>query len=79
MPFYDWWPFMGFPMFPIFIVLCLIIMFFVMMPMMRHHASWGRGDNYDFPQRKALDILNERYARGEIDKSEYDEKRRTIA
>ena len=77
MPFYDWWPHMWFPMFPLFfMVLCLVVMFFVMMPMMRRHAPWGRSD---FPERTALDILNERYARGEINKAEYDEKRRVIS
>ncbi len=78
---YDWsyngWPHMWFfPLFPIiFVVLCVVIMAFVMMPMMRQ-----RGDErFDFPQRTALDILNERYAKGEIDKTEYDEKRRAIS
>ncbi len=78
---YDWsyngWPHMWFfPFFPIaFIVLCLIIMVFVMMPMMRRR---GR-DRFDFQQKTALDILNERYAKGEIDRAEYDEKRRAIS
>jgi putative membrane protein len=29
--------------------------------------------------RTALDILNERFARGEIDRAEYEEKRKVIA
>jgi len=35
---------MWFPMFPIvFMVLCLIIFLFVMVPMMRGHGPWGTG------------------------------------
>lgn len=60
------WMFFG-PMFMIVLIaLCLGMMFF----MMRRHGG-GRGDT-------AAQILKERYARGEIDKAEFDERRRTL-
>ena len=72
-----WW----FPMFPfLFIVICLVIVLFVMVPMMSRHSPWrNRREPLDFPSRTALDILNERLAKGEIEKSEYEEKRRLIS
>lgn len=78
----DWWPhFMWFPMFPfLFMLLGLGIFLVVMMPMMRRHGPWSqRRDDAPFPNRGALNILNERYAKGEIQKSEYDDKRRMIS
>ena len=67
---WDSWPHMWFPFWPlIFVVACIIMMFF-MMPMMRRHGSGG--------SHTALDILNERYARGEIDQREYETRRRTM-
>jgi uncharacterized membrane protein len=64
-----WWndygpaPWMFFgPMF-----ICVGMMFF----MMRGHRGGMRGDS-------AAQILKERFARGEIDKTEYDDRRRTL-
>lgn len=65
---WDYWPmpfFFG-PLFVIFMVLCMGMMMF-MMRSHRHASSSG-----------ALDILNERYARGEIDQAEYEERRRVL-
>jgi putative membrane protein len=70
-----WW----FPIFPILFLLCLIVFLFVMLPMMTRHGPWRERDRGDFPQRTALDVLNERFAKGEIDKAEYEEKRRLIS
>ena len=46
---------------------CGLMMYF----MMRGHRSEWRDDN-------ALQILKERFARGEIDKAEYEERRRML-
>jgi len=40
---------------------------------------WISGNSRDQPRQKtALDILQERYARGEIDEQEYQQKRRDL-
>lgn len=57
------WMFFG-PWFMIVIVIaCMVMMFFIM----RRHRGGG-----------AARILNERFARGEIDKAEYEERRRLL-
>jgi putative membrane protein len=41
-------------------------------------ARWTGGAPGAPPPRTALDILKERFARGEIDKAEYEDRRRTL-
>jgi putative membrane protein len=53
------------------VALCAAIIFFMMRGMMGGHRG-GSGD------RLALDILKERFARGEISQAEYEERRRLI-
>ena len=61
------WTMFG-PMFLIMMMaVCVVVMFFMMRR--RHGAT---------PGDAAAQILKERYARGEIDKAEYEERRRTL-
>ena len=77
MPFWNgmWWgpgSWFPFPLVPLgFMILCLVFVF-LMMSMMGMGPFRGRS------RASALDILNERLASGEIDRTEYEEKRRTI-
>ena len=77
-------PWFGMMMAPIMMVIFIVIALVIILPLMRSMGvgpPWWHGQNP--PQlplsRTALDILNERYARGEIDKAEYEEKRRVIS
>jgi putative membrane protein len=63
----DYWPFPW--MFPfmgiVFMLLCMAMMFFMMRGMHRRDSN-------------ALEILRERFARGEINQAEYEERRRLL-
>jgi putative membrane protein len=61
------WMFFGPMFFILMMVVCVGMMFF----MMRGRHGGGRGDS-------AAQILKERFARGEIDKAEYEDRRRTL-
>ena len=56
---------------PLFFILMMGACAFIMFYMMRGRHGGNRGD-------QAAQILKERFARGEIDKAEYDERRHAL-
>jgi putative membrane protein len=71
-----WW----FHMFPSLLVLLLLAgLIFIVARVMGRRSPWrGRSESGLSPHTAALNVLSERFARGEIDKAEYEEKRRVI-
>lgn len=64
---------------PLFMILFLVVIVAAVAVAVR----WAGGPapapwHHVAPPRTALDILKERYARGEIDKEEFDERRRVL-
>ena len=85
MPQAEWWqymPWFGMFMGPVMMVLFIVIAFLVIVPLMRAMGmgppTWHSHYPPYPPHKTALDILNERFARGEIDQKEYEEKKRFI-
>jgi putative membrane protein len=68
----DYWPMPGMFFGPVlmflFVIACMAMMFFMMRGGMRHPNH--RND--------AIDILKERFARGEITQTEYEDRRRLL-
>lgn len=66
-------------MFPILLILLLVVILLTVIGPMARHRSWGYEPESARPlHKRAFEILDQRLARGEINRSEYDEKRRTI-
>jgi putative membrane protein len=63
------WMFFGpMMMMIIFVAICMAMMFFMM------RGGMMRGDR----RQEAIDILKERFARGEINQAEYEDRRRLL-
>ncbi len=66
---------------PLFMILVLVVVIagaFVLVRGLGGPGYWSQPPHPMPPGRTALDILKERYARGEIDKQEFDERRRVL-
>ncbi|MCA7118359.1 MAG: SHOCT domain-containing protein [Acidibrevibacterium sp.] len=76
------WGWSGMIFGPLFMILMLAAVIVVAVLAIRWLASPWQGAGalpHLPPNRTALDILNERFARGEIDQAEYEAKRRLIS
>ena len=71
---YGWGWGMGFGMISMVLFWVLVILGIVVL------VRWVGGSSASGtpPSKSALDILNERYARGEIEKQEFEEKKRVL-
>ena len=65
----------GFGMF--FMIIFWIFVVWALVRLFRGPRGWHNSHN-PHESSSALDILKERYAKGEIDKKEYDEKRKDL-
>jgi putative membrane protein len=64
---------------PLFFILVLALLIAVAVLLVRWLAGPWQGASHSVsPGRTPLDILKERFARGEIDKDEFEERRRTL-
>lgn len=72
---YGWGWGMGFGMISVVLFWVLVILGIVILVKWIAGSSSGPGQP---PAKTALDILKERYARGEIDKQEFEEKKRDL-
>jgi putative membrane protein len=72
-PWHWWWPAMGFMWIVPLLFLIVMIVFLVRGPWWSGHEH-GRGGR----RETARDILDRRYASGEINKEQYEEMKRTL-
>jgi putative membrane protein len=69
-----WWMLFG----PFTMILFVALIVVVVVLLIRWLGGASQGWDRQPPGKSALDILKERFARGEIDKQEYEDKRRVL-
>jgi putative membrane protein len=67
-----------FPLFMLFVIVFFVAMFVSGRRWGCGHHHGGPGGSWSDPTHSALQILNERFAKGEIQKQEYEEKKAAI-
>jgi putative membrane protein len=72
------WGWGMFPMMLVFFILFFVFIFFFGRACMGGMPRWGPSHPWRDPTPSALQILNERFAKGEINQAEYEERRRTL-
>lgn len=73
------WGWYGMIFGPLFMVLVLAVIIAVAVLLVRWPSGlWQATPPHTPPSRTPLDILTERFARGEIDKAEFEERRRVL-
>jgi putative membrane protein len=78
-PWHMMWGWGMFPMMLLFLVLFCVVAFFFARGCMGGMHRWGPSHpSWSDPTHSALQILNERFAKGEIQKEEYNEKKAAI-
>lgn len=75
-----WWGGGGYGMIlgPLFMILVLAALIAIAALLVRWLGGLGPGAVPPAPRQTPIEILNERFARGEIDKDEYEERRRVL-
>ena len=73
---WDAWPWYGMIFGPLMMIIFLVIAALIV-AWLFHAIGFGRRS--DRQGKSALDILRDRFARGEIDRSEYEERRKLLS
>lgn len=73
-----WMPFLGVFFWVLIFVLGIVAVRAAMGPQHRYAAPWHAADSLESARSSGLSILDERYARGEINRDEYLQKRQDI-
>ena len=63
---------------PVFMITIMITAAVVVVLVVRWSSQGTMPPRHTLPGREPMDILKERFARGEIDKEEFDERRRVL-